>query len=133
MDYLGQPNFKYYILCSDPGKPWPKRDKSSLTGPGTRLLSQLLLELAARSVWSKEATSLCPKWLLEGPFRQAQSFGRSNPHKGGLFGPAVTHLVTAERADQGYAQRCVYTGLCFLSGYVPDSWTPPVAEQALWK
>lgn len=85
--YLGWPNFKYYISCRDlaaqsggwenshPVKPWPKGWQDWYTGPGTRLLSGLLLgpglssPVMRQAIWSREAVRLCLEWLSEGPLR----------------------------------------------------------------
>lgn len=66
---------------------------------------------------------------LGGATQAAQAFGWIDPRQSGPSGPGVSHPVTAERTDPGYASPCVYTGLCFLNGCVPDAETLPVAGE----
>ena len=114
LNYGGLPNFNDYIQCPDSEAKFGAWENSHQVKdckgwqdqpPGPR--SQVPLSAPpracsvgsshacaqARSVWSREATRLCPPRLSDESLRWVQSFGRVSPGKGMPFSPAMPHPV----------------------------------------
>lgn len=101
---------------------------------GPALSPGVMLAPAARPIWSREATRLCPRVALRGATGTGAILREGESQLRCALWPSNAPIQSAaKRTNQGYGQRCVYTGLCFVSGCMPNTQRVPGAEQVVGK